>query len=151
MICACSHLVLATKNVSRMADFFSSVFEIKAHFQNETFVEFILPSKFRVAFFEPTGSTQRYFSIGNARDAVSIGVTVENVDNLYSRIIDLQKSIQNMQVSGSPKNHAWGERSFLLIDPDDNRWEITQSPSIDGLLVPRKIHAHTAVNFQNKP
>jgi uncharacterized glyoxalase superfamily protein PhnB len=31
----------------------------------------------------------------------------------------------------------WGERSFLLTDPDGNRWEITQSPSADGMLVNR--------------
>jgi uncharacterized glyoxalase superfamily protein PhnB len=40
-------------------------------------------------------------------------------------------------ISGPPKDHPWGERSFLLTDPDGNRWEITQSPSDNGMLTER--------------
>jgi len=40
--------------------------------------------------------------------------------------------------AGEPKEHPWGEKSFLLIDPDGNRWEITESPTPDGILLNRE-------------
>ena len=42
-----------------------------------------------------------------------------------------------IQLSGPPKEHPWGDKSFLVTDPDGNRWEIAQAPSDDGMLVDR--------------
>jgi hypothetical protein len=42
-----------------------------------------------------------------------------------------------VQVSGPPRDRPWGEKSFLLTDPDGNRWAIAQSPSADGMLTNR--------------
>ncbi len=42
----------------------------------------------------------------------------------------------NISLASKPKDHPWGFRSFLLVDPDLNRWEITQSPSEKGMLKP---------------
>jgi catechol 2,3-dioxygenase-like lactoylglutathione lyase family enzyme len=130
MVQACSHIVIATKDVPRQTEFFSLAFSIKPHFHNGEFAEFILPSRFRIAFFKPTGLASRYFSSKGERKTIGIGITVDNVDTLYDHIVR-----EKMTVSGVPKDHPWGERSFLLIDPDGNRWEVVQSPSADGLLL----------------
>ncbi len=138
MILACSHLVVATSDVARMTAFFARVFEAKAHFANQEFAEFVLPSRFRVAFFCPTGKSAKYFRAEGARGAAGFGVTVSDVDAFYVRLLDLPADeVGNIEVSGPPKEHPWGEKSFLFIDPDGNRWEVTQTPSADGMLVPR--------------
>ena len=133
MIRACSHLVIATDNVPRMTKFFAKVFATEAHFRNKLFAEFILPSKFRVAFFKPVGPAAKYFESTPNRGGVSFGVTVDNVDAVFEMAGSMKGD--EVQVSGPPKDHPWGEKSFLLIDPDGNRWEITNSPSADGMLV----------------
>lgn len=130
MIKACSHLVIASSNVSAMREFFVSLFQAKPHFSNDEFCEFVLASHFRVAFFKPVGKSALFFSLPQDRSQVAYGVTVENVEEVYSRALQLR-----LQVSGAPKDHPWGEKSFLLIDPENNRWEIAQSPSRDGMLV----------------
>ncbi len=133
MIKAVSHLVLATKNVPRMTKFFSRVFDAEACYENEEFSEFILPSGFRVAFFKPLTKNLEHFNATASRKAISIGVTVENVDALYEKLKKKTKA-WNISLASKPKDHPWGFRSFLLVDPDSNRWEITQSPSSRGML-----------------
>jgi uncharacterized glyoxalase superfamily protein PhnB len=59
---------------------------------------------------------------------------VKDVDDLYQKVLS-QDQDYHLQTSGPPKDHPWGERSFLLIDPDGNRWEVTQSPTDKGMLV----------------
>ncbi len=131
---AVSHLVLATNDVPRITAFFQKIFSQKPYFEDPHFSEFVLPSRFRVAFFKPTGASAKLFSGHGTRDTCSYGVTVENVDETYAHILPLLPSMGG-SVSGPPKEHPWGEKSFLLTDPDGNRWEITASPSKDGMLV----------------
>ena len=134
MLQACSHLILATDDVPRMTRFFSEAFSIRPYFENDMFAEFVLPSRFRIAFFKPVGQSARTFSSSGSRDVASTGLTVTSVDKFYDHVMaGLAK--WSATVSGPPKNHPWGEKSFLLIDPDGNRWEITQSPSPDGMLI----------------
>ncbi len=136
MLKAGSHLVLATEDVARITAFFGEVFQIVPHYTHAEFSEFVLPSGFRIAFFRPVGKAQERFAVEPSRRSIGIGVTVDDVEDLYKRLVPiLGKS--GASVSGPPKDHSWGERSFLLIDPDGNRWEITQSPSKDGMLVNR--------------
>lgn len=135
MIRAVSHLVVATTDVPAISRFFSDVFGAAAAFENDQFVEFVLPSRFRVAFFLPVGLVSKHFDTAAPRAAMSIGVTVEDVDAVFRRVEAL--GARGHSVSGPPKDHPWGERSFLLVDPDGNRWEVTQSPSADGTLVDR--------------
>lgn len=134
MIKALSHLVITSSDVINISRFFTAVFEVEAHFANEDFADFVLPDKSRVAFFRPVGKAKDYFELIDNPAQVSYGVTVENVDQFYEQLMNL-KSEFSFEVSGGPKDHPWGEKSFLLIDPDKNRWEITQSPSKDGHLV----------------
>ena len=130
MIQACSHVVIASSDVERIRQVFESLFLIQPYFSNPEFCEFVLPNKFRVAFFKPTGKASQFFSAAQERSQLSLGVTVKDVEATYQKALAL-----NLKVSGPPKDHPWGEKSFLVIDPDDNRWEITQSPSQDGMLV----------------
>jgi hypothetical protein len=134
----CSHLVIATADVVRISGFFSSFFSITAHFENEWFCEFVLTSGFRIAFFKPTGKSAQYFSSDGARNQVSLGLTFKDTDSIYQKAIDPEWVRKGVTVSGPPKEHPWGEKSFLLIDPDGNRWEITESPSENGMLVNRE-------------
>ena len=130
MIQACSHLVISASDVERMRRFFEALFIVSPHFFNEEFCEFVLPSKFRIAFFKPVGKASQFFSLPQERSQVSYGVTVQDVDVVYQRALEMK-----LNVSGPPKDHPWGEKSFLVIDPENNRWEVTQSPSNDGMLV----------------
>lgn len=130
MLLACSHLVIASSDVPRIVRFFSRAFSVSPHFENEMFAEFVLPSSFRIAFFKPVGPTARTFSTSADRSTASLGVTVDDVDAVFTTVTKLE----SCTVSGPPKDHPWGERSFLLTDPDGNRWEVTQTPSADGML-----------------
>lgn len=134
MLRAASHLVIASGDVPRILGFFTTVFEVQPRFANDLFGEIVLPSGFRIAFFVPTGPTRERFDAEASRAALSIGLTVDEVDAVYARL-EPQLDRLGAQVSGPPKDHPWGERSFLLTDPDGNRWEITQSPSDTGMLV----------------
>jgi catechol 2,3-dioxygenase-like lactoylglutathione lyase family enzyme len=134
MLRAASHLVLATGDVTAITRFFAEAFAVTPGFENDMFSEFVLPSKFRVAFFKPVGPSARSFDETAARDGVAVGLTVDDVDVAYARL-DTLRATFNHQLSGPPKDHPWGEKSFLLTDPDGNRWEITRAPSADGMLV----------------
>lgn len=130
MIQACSHLVISAESVENMKTFFSTLFSVAPHFSNSEFCEFVLPSRFRIAFFKPMGKAAQFFSLPKERSQVSYGVTVKNVEHTYQKALEMK-----LNLSGPPKDHPWGEKSFLVIDVENNRWEITQSPSEDGLLV----------------
>ena len=137
MLLACSHLVLATDDVPRITRFFADLFSMKPGFENEMFSEFILTSQFRIAFFKPVGVSAKSFRSDVERNACAFGLTVSDVDAIYQRAHgNIQSS--GISISGAPKTHPWGEKSFLLTDPDGNRWEITQSPSRDGMLVAKE-------------
>ena len=131
---ACSHIVLASDDVPRIAVFFRDAFGVSASYENELFADFVLPSRFRVAFFKPVGASAERFRADADRSASAFGVTVEDVDTVHARVSALAHRLP-IEISGAPKDHPWGERSFLLTDPDGNRWEITQAPSRDGMLV----------------
>jgi uncharacterized glyoxalase superfamily protein PhnB len=60
---------------------------------------------------------------------------VSDVEATYRTLAGMTGA--GIALSGPPKDHPWGEKSFLLTDPDGNRWEITQAPSDDGMLVDR--------------
>ena len=135
MLLACSHVVLASEDVPRIARFFSQAFGMPPQFEHEQFVEFVLPSRFRVAFFKPVGASAKTFRASADRDGSALGLTVTDVDQVYRGLAALTGF--DVQLSGPPKDHPWGERSFLLTDPDGNRWEIAQSPSADGMLTQR--------------
>jgi uncharacterized glyoxalase superfamily protein PhnB len=100
------------------------------------FSEFVLPSKFRIAFFKPVGASAKSFDETASRMAGAVGLTVSDVGGTFVKLDKLRDTFAH-QLSGPPKEHPWGEKSFLLTDPDGNRWEITQAPSVDGLLVER--------------
>jgi catechol 2,3-dioxygenase-like lactoylglutathione lyase family enzyme len=129
---ACSHLVIATADVPRITDFFGRVFGVLPHFANDMFSEFVLPSAFRVAFFTPVGPTATTFDDAAPRTSIAIGVTVDDVDAVHATASTMATGA--CTVSGPPKDHPWGERSFLLTDPDGNRWEVTASPTDTGML-----------------
>ena len=135
MLLACSHVVLASDDVQRITRFFSDAFGMPPRFENDMFAEFVLPSKFRVAFFKPTGASARVFQSAAGRTASALGVTVEDVDRVHAAIAAMAGGM--CELSGPPKDHPWGERSFLLTDPDGNRWEVAQAPSADGMLEDR--------------
>ena len=136
MVLAASHLVLATADVARITRFFVVALGITPVFENDMFSEFVLPSRFRVAFFKPVGESAKSFDAAAAREGSAVGLTVQNVDDAFARIQALGDRFTH-HVSGPPKDHPWGERSFLLTDPDGNRWEVTQSPTSDGRLIDR--------------
>lgn len=133
MIKNCSHLVIATENVKNMTSFFSEIFEVKSCYENDLFSEFILESEFRVAFFKPVEANKDFFDTKSTRNSISLGVTVSDVDKTFERAKTLQEK-HKFEIASKPKDHPWGFRSFLLIDPDGNRWEVTQSPTETGLL-----------------
>ncbi len=132
MLMACSHLVLASKDVPGITKFFGDVFGVTPYFANDMFAEFVLPSAFRIAFFKPVGPTAKTFSTSAERLGSAIGITVGDVNAAYAAVEALEPGV--CTVSGPPKDHPWGERSFLLTDPDGNRWEVTQSPTPTGML-----------------
>lgn len=133
MLLACSHLVLSSDDVPRITKAFGAIFEIAPHFANDMFAEFVLRSGFRIAFFKPTGPTATTFTTSPDRRTTAIGITVDDVDAVHAAT----SSLELCSVSGPPKDHPWGERSFLITDPDGNRWEVTQSPSASGMLTDR--------------
>ena len=135
MLLACSHVILASDDVPRITAFFRQAFNVTPVFENEMFSEFILPSRFRVAFFKPVGVSARRFRATSERDACAFGLTVTDVEAAYRSIEALGADL--IKLSGPPKDHPWGEKSFLLTDPDGNRWEVVQSPSADGMLKDR--------------
>jgi uncharacterized glyoxalase superfamily protein PhnB len=138
MLLACSHVVLASTDVAGITRFFGQAFAVTPRFENEMFSEFVLPSKFRVAFFKPVGPSARTFRAEAERTASALGVTVTDVDAAYRALVELSGPTGfAIELSGPPKEHPWGEKSFLLTDPDGNRWEIAQSPSPGGMLEER--------------
>jgi uncharacterized glyoxalase superfamily protein PhnB len=136
VLLAASHLVLATADVPGITRFFAAAFEVAPVFENDMFSEFVLPSKFRIAFFKPVGASAVSFDAAASRMASAVGLTVGNVDDAFAKL-EVMRGRFAHQLSGPPKEHPWGEKSFLLTDPDGNRWEITQAPATDGLLVDR--------------
>ena len=84
---------------------------------------------------EPVGASARTFRAIADRMGSALGVTVSDADAAYRTIAALSGC--TIEVSGPPKEHPWGEKSFLLTDPDGNRWEIAQSPSPGGMLEDR--------------
>jgi uncharacterized glyoxalase superfamily protein PhnB len=133
---ACSHLTLATLDVPRITRFFEFAFDTAPRFENDMFSEFVLPSRFRIAFFRPVGASAESFRAEAARDGSAIGITVADVDDAHRRMAAAVDRWP-LRLSGPPRAHPWGEKSFLLTDPDGNRWEVTQAPSSDGLLIDR--------------
>jgi len=136
MLRACSHAVIASADVPRITRFFQAAFDIAPVFENTEFSEFVLPSRFRVAFFVPTGPASKSFDANAPRAGGSLGLTVADVDAAHARIVAMRGAFP-ITLSGAPKDHPWGERSFLVTDPDGNRWEITQAPTDSGMLTNR--------------
>lgn len=132
-----SHTVITTDDVCLITNFWRSLLTMEPHFENKGFSEFILSSGFRFAFFLPTGTTGKHFSSSGNRDHISLGLTVNNIDKVYQEVLALSNTFE-CSTAGAPKEHPWGEKSFLLIDPDGNRWEITESPTPDGILLNRE-------------
>jgi catechol 2,3-dioxygenase-like lactoylglutathione lyase family enzyme len=132
-----SHIVIASPKVRRMTEFFQEVFGITPHYANDEFSDFVLPGGARIAFFNPTGKSAKFFRADSSRESLSLGITVKNVNEFYEHCLPLSEKFA-LTFSGPPKDHPWGEPSFLLIDPDGNRWEVTNSPSEQGLLVNRE-------------
>lgn len=135
MLLACSHVLLASDDVPRITRFFERAFELPPRLENDMFSEFVLPSKFRLAFFKPVGASARTFRADASREGSALGLTVSDVDGFFQKVTALGGP--GIGVSGPPKEHPWGEKSFLLTDPDGNRWEIAQTPASDGMLTDR--------------
>jgi catechol 2,3-dioxygenase-like lactoylglutathione lyase family enzyme len=135
MLMACSHVLLASDDVPRVTKFFERAFDVRPRFQNDIFSEFVLPSRFRLAFFKPVGVSAQSFRAESSREGSAMGLTVSDVETFFQKVTALGDLA--IAVSGPPKDHPWGEKSFLLTDPDGNRWEITQTPTSDGMLTDR--------------
>jgi uncharacterized glyoxalase superfamily protein PhnB len=133
MLVACSHLLLVSGDVERTMAFLGDAFGLVPRFRNPEFGEFVLESGFRLAVFRPTGTAARHFAVPRERTGVAIGVTVRDVDGFF-RALAPRLAALGATVSGPPREHPWGEKSFLLVDPDGNRWEIAQSPTPSGML-----------------
>ena len=133
---ACSHVTITSPDVPRQLAFLGEAFGLTPKFANDEFGEFVLASGFRVAVFKVVGMVADHFREDGERGTLALGVTVDDVDATFARLEPLLEP-RGARVSGPPKDHPWGERSFLLVDPDGNRWEITQTPpsSSDGMLV----------------
>jgi len=131
-----SHIVITSLDVPRMTEFFRTIFGIPPHYANDEFSDFVLPGGARIAFFKPVGKSSQFFSAQASRESASFGITVADISAFYQHCF-AQAERFSLSFSGPPKEHPWGEPSFLLIDPDGNRWEVTQSPSDNGLLVNR--------------
>lgn len=132
-----SHVVIATEDVARMEKAFRLVFGIEPHYSHKEFVDFVLPGHFRVAFFLPVGAAAKFFVSTEDRRHIAVGITVKDVDAVYAIADSQDAKGLGCKTSGPPKEHPWGEKSFLLIDGDGNRWEVTQSPTKEGHLVNR--------------
>ena len=137
MLMACSHVLLASDDVPRVTRFFEQAFDLRPRFENDMFSEFVLPSRFRLAFFKPVGVSASSFRADASREASALGLTVSDVDAFFQKMMSFHEPAMSFVVSGPPKEHPWGEKSFLLTDPDGNRWEITQTPTSDGMLTDR--------------
>src|SRR5688572_14582177 len=135
MLLACSHVLLASDDVPGITRFFERAFDLRPRFENDMFSEFVLPSRFRLAFFKPVGASARSFRAEASREGSALGLTVSDVDAFFQKVTALGDPA--IAVSGPPKEHPWGEKSFLLTDPDGNRWEIAQTPASDGMLIDR--------------
>lgn len=133
---AVSHLTLATPDVARMLRLLQTLFGVRPAFENEQFGEVVLPSGFRIAFFRVTGATAAWFTEDADRRGVALGVTVEDVEATW-QLVAARLGEDGLAASGPPKDHPWGERSFLLVDPDGNRWEVTQAADAGGMLPTR--------------
>lgn len=133
---ACSHATLTSPDVPRQLAFLGEAFGLTPKFANDEFGEFVLASGFRLAVFKVVGKTKEFFRADGERGTVALGVTVDDVDATFARI-EPNLERWGARVSAPPKDHPWGERSFLLVDPDGNRWEVTQLPagSTGGMLV----------------
>jgi uncharacterized glyoxalase superfamily protein PhnB len=136
MLLACSHLLVATGDVPAMTRFFATAFDAMPRFENEMFAEFVLPSRFRIAFFKPVGASAVSFGASADRGGSAFGMTVDDIDAIYARVARMAEEFK-LRISGPPKEHPWGEKSFLLTDGDGNRWEVAQSPAPDGMLTDR--------------
>ena len=121
-----------------MTNFFRAVFGVEPQYANDEFADFVLPGGSRVAFFNPVGKSSKHFSAGDSRSSVAFGITVINIREFYNHCLKCGE-LFTLSFSGPPKEHPWGEPSFLLIDPDGNRWEVTESPGKEGLLVDKPI------------
>lgn len=138
MIKALSHLVITSEDVKAITHYFSLLFNTKPHFANDDFSDFVLSDNSRIAFFRPTGKAKKFFNNVDTPSNVSYGVTVDNVDMFYQHALKLCDNFDH-EFSGEPKDHPWGEKSFLIIDIQGNRWEITQSPSASGKLINKEM------------
>lgn len=136
MILACSHVLLTTRDVPRMLAFLEHCFGLKPVFANDAFGECVTSSGFRIAVFTVVGRVAEHFTADAGRGTVALGVTVADVDAFFADI-EPRLAAHGARTAGPPKEHPWGEKSFLLFDPDGNRWEIAQSPTPHGGLVDR--------------
>ncbi len=136
MILDASHVLLASNDVPRMHAFLEQCFGLTPKFANDAFCEFVTERGFRIAVFAVVGKVKENFSADAGRGAAALGVTVGDIDAFY-RSIEPKLAAHGARTAGPPKEHPWGEKSFLLLDPDGNRWEITQSPTPHGRLVDR--------------
>lgn len=134
-ILACSHLVVATNDVRRSLRFLEILGAGSPHFENAEFGEIVLKSRFRIAFFRVVGPAKKFFATDGPRHHHSFGITVSDVAEAHTALVADEAIAMGVTVSGEPKAHPWGEKSFLAIDPDGNRWEITEAPARDGMLV----------------
>ena len=107
---AVSHVVLATGDVPRITRFFAEAFELDPYFENEMFSEFVLPSRFRIAFFVPVGASAKRFRAEADRDGGAFGVTVTDVEAAYERLVALQERYP-LKLSGPPRTTRGGRRA----------------------------------------
>lgn len=106
---------LITNNVRRLADFYSRVLEIEAHWSGDTYVEF--PTSAGVLALFAADAQEKYIP-GSAAAAHNQSAILEfrvnDVDREYERLHSLVKWVKG------PTTQPWGTRSIYFRDPDGN-------------------------------
>jgi hypothetical protein len=128
----CSHVILASDDVPRISGFFCEAFDVPPHYENDMFADFVLPSRFRVAFFKPVGASARSFRAEADRDACAFGATVADVDLVYGRLVAMSGRFPD-SVERSAQGPSLGRRA----SSDRSRWQ----PLGDHPVAQRRRHA----------
>ena len=112
-----SHLVLTTKEVSVITDFWRQLLEQEPHFENKGFAEFVLNSDFALPFPANRDSGKTFFSATmDPRDHCGIGITVKDIDAVYARCTALHNKFPSRD-AGAPKSTPGVKRASCSLIP----------------------------------
>jgi catechol 2,3-dioxygenase-like lactoylglutathione lyase family enzyme len=109
-------VTIVTANLEPMRTFYQEVLQIEPQIYRGNYVEFALETGtlalWRQSEWEAFGIASMR---GAANHSVLIEFAVEDIDQTYARLKDLQLEwVQEL------KTHPWGHRAFYIRDPDGN-------------------------------